>query len=105
MTAAGSRAAARRGITPGVGISAASRVSACVCGRAGGYDKLAIGGKATLDGTLALKALDGFDANGTDVYTIMTFGSRVGTFSTVSGADIRNPALTVDAGLAQLDLK
>jgi hypothetical protein len=46
------------------------------------YDKLAITGSATLAGTLNVAAIDGFTPAVGAVFTIMTYGSRSGNFST-----------------------
>ena len=73
--------------------------------QAGSFDVITIGGKATLNGTLEIKKLAGFDPTGTDRYTILTFASRVGAFTFSTGTDIRVPALIVDAADNILDLK
>jgi hypothetical protein len=44
-----------------------------------GYDQLNISGQATLDGTLRVVLVAGFDPRSGDSFTILTFGSRTGT--------------------------
>lgn len=41
---------------------------------------------ATINGTLNVSLIDGFESNSADSFEIMTFGSRTGTFSTITGA-------------------
>ena len=50
----------------------------------GEWDSLTVSGAATLAGTLEIKRLPTFAAQSGDVFTIMTFGSRTGTFTTVT---------------------
>ena len=54
------------------------------------FDNYTINQTATLDGTLEISLLDGFEPNLMDMFTIMNFPSRVGTFSTVNGLTIGN---------------
>jgi hypothetical protein len=49
-----------------------------------GFDQLNITGQATLDGTLRVTLIEGFQPQSGDSFTIMTFGSRTGTMD-VSG--------------------
>jgi len=49
------------------------------------YDRLATSGAASLAGTLEITLIDGFEPNVGDTFTIMTFGSRTGDFTTVNG--------------------
>ncbi len=48
------------------------------------YDRLAISGAATLNGTLNVSFIDGYLPRGTEVFTILTASSISGTFSTVN---------------------
>jgi hypothetical protein len=49
------------------------------------YDQLAIGGSATLDGTLQVSLVDGFTPSSGDSFQVMTYGSRSGSFATING--------------------
>nr|MBA3240670.1 right-handed parallel beta-helix repeat-containing protein [Acidobacteriota bacterium] len=49
------------------------------------FDRLAVTGAATLDGTINLTLIGGFDPPAGQSFQVMTFGSRTGTFSTVNG--------------------
>ncbi|HEX6625089.1 MAG TPA: Calx-beta domain-containing protein, partial [Pyrinomonadaceae bacterium] len=49
------------------------------------YDRLAVGGAATLDGTLAVTLIGGFTPSVGQTFQVVTYGSRAGTFSTVTG--------------------
>jgi fibronectin-binding autotransporter adhesin len=48
------------------------------------YDQLAIGGQATLDGTLNVTLINGFTPNPGDSFTIMTFAGSSGGFATTN---------------------
>jgi hypothetical protein len=48
------------------------------------YGRLATTGAATLNGTLNVSLINGFVPNVGDSFTIMTYGSKTGTFSTVN---------------------
>ncbi len=48
------------------------------------YDQLAVSGAATLGGTLNVTLINGFNPSIGDAYTIMTCGSRTGTFGTLN---------------------
>ncbi len=50
------------------------------------HDVLAVTGVANLGGTLHVTAIDGFVPNAGSTFTILTASSRVGTFSSVTGA-------------------
>ena len=50
------------------------------------YDTFLIGGNATLDGTLLVDLIDGFMPEVGEVFTLMTFDSRVGEFGNVAAA-------------------
>jgi hypothetical protein len=54
------------------------------------YDRAAITGAATLNGTLNIALINAFEPNLGDSFTIMTFGSRTGDFTTVNGTNIGN---------------
>jgi hypothetical protein len=54
------------------------------------YDRAAITGAATLAGTLNISLINGFEPDIGDTFTVMTFGSRSGDFTTVSGTSIPN---------------
>jgi hypothetical protein len=48
------------------------------------YDQLAVAGRATLDGTLAVALVNGFVPSPGNTFTVMTFGSSAGTFALVT---------------------
>jgi T5SS/PEP-CTERM-associated repeat protein len=52
------------------------------------HDQVQVGGQATLAGTLDLVRINNFTPTAGDRFTIMTFGSRVGTFPIVIGTTI-----------------
>ena len=54
------------------------------------YSQLTISGQATLSGTLNLSLLNGFEPDLGDNFTILTFASASGQFTTVNGLDIGN---------------
>ena len=49
------------------------------------YDRLAVNGTATLNGTLSASSINGFTPNLGDAFTVLLYGSRSGTFSTIQG--------------------
>jgi hypothetical protein len=51
---------------------------------AGQYDLLAVSGQDTLDGTLNVAFIGGFVPQRGQVFSLLTYGSRSGTFATVS---------------------
>jgi len=57
------------------------------------YDRAAISGAATLAGALNIILINGYEPNIGDMFTVMTFGSRSGDFTTVTGASIPNGKL------------
>ncbi|HYB99850.1 MAG TPA: hypothetical protein VEC57_12035 [Candidatus Limnocylindrales bacterium] len=59
-------------------------------GSAASFGKVAVTGAANLAGTLEVALGDGFDPPVGTTFQIMTFGSRVGDFTTVEGLDIGN---------------
>lgn len=52
------------------------------------YDRLAISGAASLAGTLNLSLINSFIPAVGNAFDVLTFGSRTGTFTTVTGTDI-----------------
>ena len=55
-----------------------------------GYDRLLVGGSATLDGTLALITLGGFDPQVSDSFDLLSAGALTGTFATITGQAVGN---------------
>ena len=49
------------------------------------YDQLDVDGTATLNGTLNTSAINGFVPQNGDPFTVLLYGSRSGTFSTIQG--------------------
>ncbi|MFL5732142.1 MAG: beta strand repeat-containing protein, partial [Chloroflexia bacterium] len=49
------------------------------------YDRLAVNGTATLDGTLSASSVNGFNPSIGNSFTVLLYGSRSGAFSTVQG--------------------
>jgi hypothetical protein len=49
------------------------------------YDQLAIGGGATLDGTLNVSLTNGFAPGSGDSFQVMRYGSRSGSIATING--------------------
>ena len=49
------------------------------------YDRISVTGQFTMGGTLDVRLASGFVPAVTDVLTLQTFGSRVGTFTTING--------------------
>jgi len=49
-----------------------------------------ITGHASLNGTLDIDLIEGFQPSFGDTFTFMTFGSRAGEFGTVNGLDLGN---------------
>ncbi|NUQ43175.1 MAG: choice-of-anchor D domain-containing protein, partial [Calditrichaceae bacterium] len=54
------------------------------------YDRLAVSNTADLDGTLNISLINGFEPAIGDSFLVLTYGSRMDTFSTVTGQDIGN---------------
>src|SRR5581483_10197140 len=50
-----------------------------------GYDRLAVGGTASLGGTLNVATINGFVPGGADSFQILTFGARTGDFAAKNG--------------------
>ncbi len=49
------------------------------------YDQLRITSTATLDGTLALQAINGFNPALNSTYSVVTYGSHLGEFAVING--------------------
>ena len=49
------------------------------------YDQLAVGGTATLDGTLNVTLIDGFTPNSGDTFQLLTSTAESGTFASLTG--------------------
>jgi hypothetical protein len=54
------------------------------------YDRLVVSGSATLNGTLNVILLNGFQPSPGDSFQVLTFGSHTGDFSTYTGLDLGN---------------
>ena len=54
------------------------------------FDHYAISQSANLDGTLDISLLNSFEPELDELYVIMNFASRIGTFATVNGQAIGN---------------
>jgi uncharacterized repeat protein (TIGR01451 family) len=52
------------------------------------HDQLIVGGAATLDGTLAISLIGGYDPLHGDSFEILTFGSRSGDFASTTGLNL-----------------
>jgi hypothetical protein len=50
------------------------------------HDQLNVSGLATLGGTMAVSLINGFSPSATDTFTIMTYGTRTGTFTSVQSS-------------------
>lgn len=61
------------------------------------FDSYAVAQSASLDGTLDIELVGGFEPLIGETYTILTFGSRAGTFATVNG-------LVFDPGVKRFDI-
>jgi hypothetical protein len=72
--------------------TAAGTLSIEIGGRSAGnqYDRLAVSGMATLDGTLSVTLLNGFQPSPGDTFAVLTFGAHSGTFSEYEGLDVGN---------------
>lgn len=68
----------------GAGGTLAMEIGGTVAG--GGYDRLDVSGTATLDGTLDVAFIDGFTATSGQSFELLSFGSRSGTFDTLTGS-------------------
>jgi len=58
-----------------------------------GYDQVVITSAATLAGTISFDAIGGFEPTLNEIFTVMTFGSRVGDFDSYAGLDLGNTTL------------
>jgi hypothetical protein len=72
--------------------TAAGTLSIELGGRTAGsqYDRLTVSGTATLDGTLSVTLLNGFQPSPGDTFAVLTFGSHSGTFASYTGLDVGN---------------
>ncbi len=52
------------------------------------FDRLAVSGIATLDGTLAISLINGYQVNSAETFQVLTFGSRSGDFAVTTGLDV-----------------
>ncbi len=72
---------------------------------AGQFGRLAIAGKANLNGTLNIIRLNGFVPTNTELFPVVTYGSETGTFPTVTGTSLpNNQTLTTDYAISSLTL-
>ena len=55
-----------------------------------GYDRLQVGGQATLSGTLTVERPTGYTPASGETFPVMTFLARVGQFATIAGLDLGN---------------
>lgn len=75
---------------PRVTQSATGSVDVEIGGLAAGtaYDRLAVTGAAALDGAINVSLINGYVPNLGDVFDVVTFGTRTGTFASLNGATI-----------------
>jgi hypothetical protein len=59
------------------------------------YDQLQVNGTATLDGTLALSLVNGFDPAVGSTFVVMQYGSVSGNYTLITGQDIGNGKMLV----------
>jgi hypothetical protein len=59
------------------------------------YDRLAVTGQATLDGTLAISLIGGFSPLVGDSFQVLTFGSATGQFAAITGTNLGSGRLLV----------
>ncbi len=72
---------------------------------AGQFGQLAVGGSASLDGTLGINLLGSFVPTDTDLFQAVTYATHSGTFSTVNGTSLPgNQTLTTDYTSSNLTL-
>ena len=64
------------------------------------FDVLEVSGLATLAGVLNVSALNGFVPSASDVFRVLSFGSRANDFDTLNGVNfgavVLDPVFTVD---------
>jgi hypothetical protein len=72
------------------GLGVTADYTALIMGDSIIYDSYATTGAVTLDGELEITLLNGFTPLTGESFEIMTFASRTGAFSTITGADIGN---------------
>jgi hypothetical protein len=72
--------------------TAAGTLNIEIGGRTAGsqYDRLAVSGTATLDGTLSVTLVNGFQPSPGDTFAVLTFGAHSGTFASYTGLDVGN---------------
>ena len=70
--------------------TASSTVNIKLGGTAAGteYDQLDISGQAILDGQLSVTLVTGFTPAEADTFTVLRYGSRLGTFASTTGLDL-----------------
>jgi hypothetical protein len=54
------------------------------------YDQVAVSGAATLDGTLNVSLIDGFEPSFGDAFVVLTCATRTNTFAVINGLSIGN---------------
>jgi hypothetical protein len=52
------------------------------------YDQFVVSGTVTLEGTLTVSLVDGYVPDPGDAFRVLTYGTRVGTFTTIVGLDL-----------------
>jgi hypothetical protein len=72
---------------------------------AGTWDRVTVGGVATLDGALHIVGAQGVTFNVGDVYRIMTFASRTGHFAAVTAENIGGHDVSLNYGSTFLDVR
>jgi outer membrane autotransporter protein len=65
------------------------------------FDRLTVSGRATLEGILAVKGINGFVPASGNSFAVLTYGSRSGTFALVNGGDTM---YTIDYGAQETKL-
>jgi hypothetical protein len=68
----------------------------------GNYGVLAVSGLATLDGTLNVSLLPGYQINAGEVYSVLTYGARSGTFAYINYPSYFDPRYDDPAGTFSL---
>src|SRR5205807_2486563 len=54
------------------------------------FDRLSVGGVATLGGTLAISRTNGFVPTNDDTFQVINYASHSGAFETITGSDLGN---------------
>jgi outer membrane autotransporter protein len=65
------------------------------------FDRLTVSGRATLEGVLAVKGINGFVPASGNSFAVLTYGSRSGAFASVNGGDTM---YTIDYGAQETKL-